>query len=139
MLEKLPGELRENLFYYRPKESAASARSGKIKVTVEIDGLRKEFESELNAPPAPAGLSANKGFSIGIFEDALKKHGDELPPEVKRSLEAATKAMVKIHTHRTDAGSQTGTGIPTVGSPDIGAKLDMILERLSAWKRKSRR
>ena len=61
-----------------------------------------------------------------MFEDALKKHGDELPPEVKRSLEAATKAMVKD-----PYASRSGAdGLRLRGPRDISAKLDMILERL---------
>jgi hypothetical protein len=138
LLEKLPGELRERM----SKESRKDASFGKIKVTVEIDGQRKEFESELNAP------AANKTYStIQIFEDAVKKHGNELPSEVKRSLEAATRAMTKAPSYTQPVPGSNVLEFSTRPAPgsnvlslsnvntgdrsrDIGAKLDKILERL---------
>jgi hypothetical protein len=93
-------------------------------VTVEIDGERKEFESNWGSS-RDTSPPVIKGFSFGMIEDALRKHGDELPPEVKQSLEAATKAMLKAH-----ITVRKGDATPTVKPRDIGAKLDMILERL---------
>jgi hypothetical protein len=114
VLDKLPKEIQDHLKKGRlPAGPGDCVAGGKMKIVVENNGQRQEYESDL-------GDDALKQLPQGLLDEVLKKAGDDLPPEAKEALKAATHAM--------KAGQKPLA--PTKGQEDVAKKLDKILERL---------
>jgi len=111
VLDKLPKEIREQL-----KEAHGQAGeggfgiAGKVKILVDNDGKKQEFEADLT-----------DGDAFKQLDEALKKAGTDLPPEAREAIKAASQILKGVAPK--DAAQAK--------SPDgISAKLDKILDRL---------
>jgi hypothetical protein len=116
ILDKLPEELRKAI----QKEPSSRRAFGKMKLVIEMDGKRQEFESDLG------GLGDLEGLPFDIFDEILDKAKDklpkdQLPPEVIQALGNARQVMKTEGKKHAD---------PAADSNDLSAKLDKILDRL---------
>jgi hypothetical protein len=116
VLDKLPKELRDQIAKRPPHAGKIGGGPiGRMKIVVDKNGQRHEFEADIGAD------EAFKLLSSGHLDEVLKRAGDDLPPEAKEALKAASQSM--------KAEDQKVRG-PAKGQDEISAKLDKILDRL---------